>query len=204
MDNHGDARRRFLGSFGAESGVTDGPTQDLWFAPYWFWGATVGGLLAISVQIILGLFRGRFRARLRPIWFLEIGGACVIVRRPCPELARRADVRGCASRADVPVGVPDPRDASRVVEPGNASSEPPIAASSTAIIHLGTAVAVVGGLAWVGQLIVFLANVELYLPRRVRESMALGLLALLLAVAAICLLCLTRRTLARSASKGER
>ena len=77
-------------------------------------------------------------------------------------------------------------------DPGNASSEPPIAASSTALIHLGTAVAVVGGLAWVGQLIVFLANVELYLPRRVRESMALGLLALLLAVAAICLLCLTR------------
>ena len=45
-------------------------------------------------------------------------------------------------------------------DPGNASSEPPIAASSTALIHLGTAVAVVGGLAWVGQLIVFLANVE--------------------------------------------
>ena len=51
-----------LGSFFAP-GATDGPRQDLLFAPCWFWGAIVGALFAISVQIIVRLCRGLFRAR---------------------------------------------------------------------------------------------------------------------------------------------
>jgi hypothetical protein len=68
-------------------------------------------------------------------------------------------------------------------------SPSPGAGSSNAIIHVGRAVAVVGGLAALGELIAFLVNLELYLPRRVRESVALGLVGMLLLILAVWACC---------------
>jgi len=70
-------------------------------------------------------------------------------------------------------------------------SPSPTAASSAAIIYLGRAVAAAGGLVALGELIALLANLELYLPRRVREGVAVGLvgvLLLLVTVVAYCVL----------------
>jgi hypothetical protein len=75
---------------------------------------------------------------------------------------------------------------------GGIYSPSPAAASSTAIIYLGRSVAVVGGLVPLGELIAFLVNRELYLPRRVRESVALGLVGVLLLIVACFILLLMR------------
>ena len=65
----------------------------------WFWACDcrlpLGNLF--GSQIILGLFRW-FRARLRPIWFLEIGGACAI---GAAALLRTGAMRRCTWTAAV-------------------------------------------------------------------------------------------------------
>jgi hypothetical protein len=170
--------------------VMGGLAQYLFLAQYSFWAAIVGGLVAISVQIIVRLCRGQFRVRLRPIWFLEIAAACVIAgafaqnwrnAQTDVDVRRERMARWASQTGEMRAEPSDSRDT---------ESEPPIAASATAIIYLGTAVAVVTGLVAIGELIAFLVNLELYLPRRVRESVALGLVVVLLLIVACLVLSL--------------
>ena len=190
LDNNRDARRRFCGSFGAPGPITDGPTQDLWLAPYWFWGAIVGGILAISVQIIFRLFRGQFRARLSRLWLVEVAAACLIIRRLGQnwraqtrfDLHHARFARWVESRAR---GMQ--ADAADLTAP---SSER-LAWGSAAVIFVGTAVGVVGALVVIAELFVFLANLELCLPQRVRDSIALAMVGALLLIVAVVACCLT-------------
>jgi H+/Cl- antiporter ClcA len=173
--------------------ITDGPTEDLWLAEYWFGGAIIGACSVVLVQVIISLSRKRFRARLNTLWLVELAAVCVLVGG-FGQNWRNAQVyydvvqEGRAHYREHLTDYTTPNVSAIIA--ANAGQLQSL--TSSAIIYLSKAVATLGVLSAVYGLFAGLADLEKRLPERVDNSLALILVGLLVLVSLYALFMLGR------------
>jgi hypothetical protein len=173
-------------------GITDGPTQDMWFAECWFVGACGGAAAVILIRLGIALIRKRFRTTLTKLWFLEIVATGVMLAgfgRSWRSAVIYHDVlneKWTLARESSPDALPNFAEIYAIAR--DQSQSP----ASLSIIYISNVVAVIGFFFGVYGLLASLADLETRLPEKADSVIALTLVGIITLVGLLTLFMLGR------------